>query len=104
MNKHFYRVIFSKTLQRLVVVSDITLSEGKAKSEGVGLPTLFSKVCGWSVKPLMIGLYSLLGAILVPAQAQELQIRADNTVPTNQRPVILETANGIPQVNIQTPE
>lgn len=31
MNKHFYRVIFSKTLQRLVVVSDITLSEGKAK-------------------------------------------------------------------------
>ena len=103
MNKHFYRVIFSKTLQRLVVVSDITLSEGKAKSEGVGLPALFSKVCGWSVKPLMIGLYSLLGVILVPAQAQKLQIRADNTAPTNQRPVILETANGIPQVNIQTP-
>ena len=34
MNKQLYRIIFSKTQQRLVVVSEIATREGKAKGEG----------------------------------------------------------------------
>ncbi|WP_235444348.1 two-partner secretion domain-containing protein [Gallibacterium anatis] len=47
---------------------------------------------------------SLCGYLFLSvAQANELQIRADNTAPKNQQPIVLQTANGLPQVNIQTP-
>lgn len=34
MNKHCYRVIFSKTQQQFIVVSEIAKTAGQAKSEG----------------------------------------------------------------------
>ncbi|MDA3979221.1 hemagglutinin repeat-containing protein [Gallibacterium sp. AGMB14963] len=105
MNKHLYRIIFSKTLQRLVVVSEIATREGKAKHEGQHCHTAsLSQRPHWRLKALTIGLYSLLGFFyLTSAHADELQIRADNTAPKNQQPIVLQTANGLPQVNIQTP-
>ncbi|AIL32247.1 two-partner secretion domain-containing protein [Basilea psittacipulmonis] len=112
MNKHFYRVIFSKTLQRLVVVSEIVSSEGKSKNEiNVStVPTLkssekslFQKLpISWSLKPLSVVVYALMGVIQI-SPAQSMQIIADKQAPKQQQAVILETANGIPQVNIQTP-
>ncbi|KGQ65460.1 hemagglutinin repeat-containing protein [Gallibacterium anatis] len=105
MNKHLYRIIFSKTLQRLVVVSEIATREGKAKHQGQHCHTAsLSQRPHWRLKALTVGLYSLLGFIyLTSAHADELQIRADNTAPKNQQPIVLQTANGLPQVNIQTP-
>ncbi|MFU2127761.1 hemagglutinin repeat-containing protein, partial [Gallibacterium anatis] len=105
MNKHLYRIIFSKTLQRLVVVSEIATREGKAKHEGQHCHTAsLSQRPHWRLKALTVGLYSLLGFFyLTSAHADELQIRADNTAPKNQQPIVLQTANGLPQVNIQTP-
>ncbi|STY63742.1 Filamentous hemagglutinin [Mannheimia haemolytica] len=35
--------------------------------------------------------------------AETLIIQADSTAPKNQQPIILQTANGLPQINIQTP-
>ncbi|MFC0322199.1 hemagglutinin repeat-containing protein [Gallibacterium melopsittaci] len=105
MNKHLYRIIFSKTLQRFVVVSEIAMREGKAKHEGQHChSTSLSQRPHWRLKPLTVGLYSLLGFFyLASAQADELQILADSTAPKNQQPIVLQTANGLPQVNIQTP-
>ncbi|OBW95712.1 filamentous hemagglutinin N-terminal domain-containing protein, partial [Gallibacterium salpingitidis] len=107
MNKHLYRIIFSKTLQRLVVVSEIATREGKAKHESQichSASLTLSKCPRWTLRPLTIGLYSLLGFFyLASAQADELQIRADSSAPKNQQPIVLQTANGLPQVNIQTP-
>ncbi|WIM80129.1 hemagglutinin repeat-containing protein [Gallibacterium anatis] len=107
MNKHLYRIIFSKTLQRLVVVSEIATREGKAKHESQichSASLTLSKRPRWTLKPLTIGLYSLLGFFyLASAQADELQIRADGSASKNQQPIVLQTANGLPQVNIQTP-
>ncbi|WP_065231105.1 filamentous hemagglutinin N-terminal domain-containing protein [Gallibacterium genomosp. 1] len=104
MNKHLYRIIFSKTQQRLVVVSDIATGEGKAKSEGQQGFTLLNKHPHWRLKPIALSLLSLCGYLFLSvAQANELQIRADNTAPKNQQPIVLQTANGLPQVNIQTP-
>ncbi|WIM82664.1 hemagglutinin repeat-containing protein [Gallibacterium anatis] len=105
MNKHLYRIIFSKTLQRLVVVSEIATREGKAKHEGQHCHTAsLSQRPHWRLKALTVGLYSLLGFFyLTSAHADELQIRADNTAPKSQQPIVLQTANGLPQVDIQTP-
>ncbi|WIM84873.1 hemagglutinin repeat-containing protein [Gallibacterium anatis] len=105
MNKHLYRIIFNKRLQRLVVVSEIATREGKAKHQGQHYHTAsLSQRPHWRLKALTVGLYSLLGFFyLTSAHADELQIRADNTAPKNQQPIVLQTANGLPQVNIQTP-
>ncbi|OBW99714.1 hypothetical protein QV05_09450 [Gallibacterium genomosp. 1] len=105
MNKHLYRIIFSKRLQRLVVVSEIATREGKAKHQGQHChSTSLSQRPHWKLPALTVGLYSLLGFFyFTSAHADELQIRADNTAPKNQQPIVLQTANGLPQVNIQTP-
>ena len=34
--------------------------------------------------------------------AEDMAIRADKSAPGNQQPTVLQTGNGLPQVNIQT--
>ncbi|MGR3808231.1 two-partner secretion domain-containing protein [Pasteurella testudinis] len=108
MNKHLYRLIFSKSQQRLVVVSEIATREGKAKGEGgqsvaEGM-SRFTLGKGWQLSAANLGLVTALGFLLVTtAAANELQIHADQSAAKNQQAIILQTANGLPQVNIQTP-
>lgn len=45
----------------------------------------------------------LLLIVFKPLYAENLQIRADSAAPSHQQPIVLQTANGLPQVNIQTP-
>ncbi|MGV6989426.1 two-partner secretion domain-containing protein [Testudinibacter sp. P80/BLE/0925] len=109
MNKHLYRLIFSKSQQRVVVVSEMATREGKAKGEGgqmvaeeVGRFTFLTQ--GWRLSAVNLSLFTVLGFLLVSnVSANELQIRADQSAPKNQQAIILQTANGLPQVNIQTP-
>ncbi|KAE9528419.1 hemagglutinin repeat-containing protein, partial [Testudinibacter aquarius] len=108
MNKHLYRLIFSKTQQRLVVVSEIATREGKAKGEGGQMAaegvSRFTLGKGWRLSAVNVGLFSLLGLLFcATASANEMQIRADQSAPKNEQAIILQTANGVPQVNIQTP-
>ncbi|WP_410683511.1 two-partner secretion domain-containing protein [Avibacterium paragallinarum] len=105
MNKNNFRVIFSKTLQRFIVVSELAKAEGKAKSEmpqtqsAVGFLPIFAKL-----KPFTFRLFCALGFVFSPsAFAETLIIKADPNAPKNQQPIVLQTANGLPQVNIQTP-
>ncbi|MFZ7203305.1 hemagglutinin repeat-containing protein [Avibacterium avium] len=105
MNKHSFRVIFSKTLQCLIVVSELAKAEGKAKSEmpqtqsAVGFLPIFA-----TLKPLTFRLFCALGFVFSSsAFAETLIIKADPNAPKNQQPIVLQTANGLPQVNIQTP-
>lgn len=104
MNKKCFRVIFSKTLQRLVVTSELAKSEGKSNeaSDGFSLPSLqlFAQL-----RPLTFSLFCALGFVAFSdnALAETLIIQADKSAPKNQQPIILQTANGLPQVNIQTP-
>ncbi|MEE6052789.1 ESPR domain-containing protein, partial [Avibacterium paragallinarum] len=61
MNKHYFRVIFSKTLQRLIVVSELAKTEGKAKYDipqkqsAVGFLPIFA-----TLKPLTFRLFCAL--------------------------------------------
>ena len=100
MNKKCFRVIFSKTLQRLVVTSELAKSEGKStEPSAFGLSHIFAQI-----RPLTFSLYCALGFVTFSNSAlANLIIQADKSAPKNQQPIVLQTANGLPQVNIQTP-
>ncbi|MGC6378209.1 hemagglutinin repeat-containing protein [Bisgaard Taxon 45] len=120
MNKHCYRVIFSKTQQQFIVVSEIAKTAEQAKSEGkisaeaesmktlAKLTALFPPIPQSVFKPLSFallcawGLVSIHSAYANPTNSP-LMIQADPTAQANQRPQVMEAANGTPQVNIQTP-
>ncbi|MHA7844766.1 hemagglutinin repeat-containing protein [Serratia sp. D1N4] len=99
MNKNLYRLIFNQARGMLMVVPDIAGAgrAGAAPSpSGTGhtLNQMVGKVHG-----VCFALLLALGAIQ-PVQAN---IVADGSAPGNQQPTIISSANGTPQVNIQTP-
>ncbi|WP_165888222.1 hemagglutinin repeat-containing protein [Mannheimia granulomatis] len=101
MNKQCFRVIFSKTLQRLVVVSELAKSEGKS-TESSSSGQILQKIC--KIRPLVFSLFCALGFVSFSENVfADLIIQADSSASKNQQPIILQTANGLPQVNIQTP-
>ena len=107
MNKRHYKVIFSRVLNQLVVVSELAKSQGKAQSENVSPEQektgLFSTAL--SLNPIHFSLMLALGFVFLSPSihAEDMAIRADKSAPGNQQPIVLQTANGLPQVNIQTP-
>ena len=107
MNKRHYKVIFSRVLNQLVVVSELAKSQGKAQSENVSSEQektgLFSTAL--SLNPIHFSLMLALGFVFLSpsVHAEDMAIRADKSAPGNQQPIVLQTANGLPQVNIQTP-
>ena len=104
MNKNLFRVIFNNHRGLYIAVSETahshcggslykdrkrhTLTLGQLK---VDLTALASACC------IAIGT-----ALLAPKPVQS-QVIAYRQAPSNQQPTILQTANGVPQVNIQTP-
>ena len=107
MNKRHYKVIFSRVLNQLVVVSELAKSQGKAQSENMSSEQaktgLFSSAL--SLNPIHFSLMLALGFVFLSpsVQAEDMAIRADKSAPGNQQPTVLQTGNGIPQVNIQAP-
>ena len=113
MNKKHYKVIFSQVLNQLVVVSELAKSKGKATSENVESAeikttlkaTALSTLLG-TLSPVHFSIMLALGFVFVSPAAlanADMAIRADKSAPGNQQPTVLQTANGLPQVNIQTP-
>ncbi|WP_424411676.1 hemagglutinin repeat-containing protein [Pasteurella sp. PK-2025] len=118
MNKYCYRVIFSKTQQQFIVVSELAKTDGKAKVDveiktETGNNRRFST---WTallsfgqssrrLKPLSFALFCTLGFVSIQTvQANSpLIIQADASANAKARPQVMQSANGIPQVNIQTP-
>ncbi|MGQ8707882.1 hemagglutinin repeat-containing protein [Serratia sp. TSA_198.1] len=98
MNKNLYRIVFNKARGMLMVVADIARSgrAGSARSPGLG-HTLSQ--CIGKMSAVSFSLLLALGAIQ-PVQAA---IVADGNAPGGQQPTIVNSANGTPQVNIQTP-
>ena len=109
MNKHRYRVLFSKTLQRFIVTSELAKTTTSGNTERGDLKCGQSSACFSfypSLQSLTFPVFCALGfvSLISPsAYAETLMIQADSTAAVSQRPVVLQTANGLPQVNIQTP-
>ncbi len=99
MNKLFYRIIFSKVLNMLVVVADITRSHRAGISPSSGSDSKPGASLTATLAPLTFGILLSLSQI-TPASAG---IVADKNAPGNQQPQVTNTASGIPQVDIQAP-
>ncbi|MGK5060465.1 hemagglutinin repeat-containing protein [Janthinobacterium sp. LB2P49] len=107
MNKNLYRIIFNKRRGQLMVVAENASSQGKAaKGEG----GLDSGVFGGdgagvnaTIRPLALAIFSALGMVTFVAGPAMGQIVADPNAPGRQRPTVVQSANGVTQVNIQTP-
>ncbi|HFC8547932.1 TPA: hemagglutinin repeat-containing protein, partial [Neisseria lactamica] len=109
MNKHRHKTVFNRRRGILMDVAETAIGQGKSPGERSGGETGGGD---GSLKPrsgcrLHLGTlaFSLLlgfgSALIVPAAAADIQ--ADKSAPKSQQPVILQTGNGLPQVNIQTP-
>ncbi|MBV1789260.1 filamentous hemagglutinin N-terminal domain-containing protein [Marinobacterium sp. D7] len=100
MNKHLFRIIFSKARGMLVVVAESTRSRtkcrtGRGRSIKVGPPIL--------AKPLTLWILLALGAPFALIDRAVAEIIVDSTAPASQRPTLGTSANGTTRVDIQTP-
>uniref|UniRef100_UPI00301C7C2E hemagglutinin repeat-containing protein n=1 Tax=Pantoea anthophila TaxID=470931 RepID=UPI00301C7C2E len=98
MNKLCYRLIFNRVRGMLMVVSEIT-RRGYSRVARSPKRTSLSET-RVRISPLSFALWLAAGLISLPAQAN---IVADSSAPGSQQPTVMATANGLPQINIQTP-
>lgn len=99
MNKNLYRIVFNRALGLFQVVAEIARRNGPGGSDGT---TAAGSRFLATVRPLRFAMALALGqAVIVPMA--NAQVVADPSAPGNQRPTVLEAANGVPLVNIQTP-
>ena len=114
MNKNLHRVIFNKARGIRMVVQETASSEGKAGNgstqtgvAGSGASSAGSLRTARSFLsdfPLSAAARTAgMLALALGAPAGFSQIIADPSAPNRQRPTVLESANGTPTVNIQTP-
>ncbi|EHF2631169.1 filamentous hemagglutinin N-terminal domain-containing protein [Salmonella enterica subsp. enterica serovar Panama] len=105
MNRLRYRVIFSKARAMLMVVPD-TARAGRAATGGRSLKRSFPSAGAFparlSLSVLSFVILLASGLASVSAEARSV-IHRDTSAPGNQQPNILTTANGLPQIDIQTP-
>lgn len=106
---HIYRVIYNKTTGKMVVVSEKTKSQGKGKNKG-SLTTIGSEILSQKssqIKKPTASIYSILticiSSIALAETSNATQIIADKNATKQEQAVILKTANGLTQINIQTP-
>ncbi|MGN0935652.1 two-partner secretion domain-containing protein [Acinetobacter amyesii] len=110
MNKNCYRIIFSQARGMFIAVAEIVKSRSKTtgQSEAVrAADTLqFTPQTLKKLNPLNFAVVSLLGAVVYTVPLNSIantQIIADKSAPSSQQATILNSSNGLTQVNIQTP-
>ncbi|POU42131.1 filamentous hemagglutinin [Pantoea sp. PSNIH3] len=97
MNRLLYRVVFNKARGMLMLVAEIARAcSGGSASSGI-VHTLCRLVC--RLRALSFSLWLAIGAV----HTAQAAIVADKSAPGKQQPTVLVTANGTPQINIQTP-
>ncbi|MEN5209187.1 filamentous hemagglutinin N-terminal domain-containing protein [Stenotrophomonas terrae] len=99
-----YRLVYNRTLGVWQVASELVKAAKGGRSSGTGLSTA-------ALHPMSFGLWLLMGwvGLVQPVTAQQAptaqagRIVADPGAPDRQRPTVVTSANGTPQVNITTP-
>ena len=100
MNKNLYRIIFNKARGLLMVVAENVLGSKKANSGNGARPAAPTVA---SLRPLRFAMMAALGLVTLATTPAWAGIVADQGAPAGQRPGVTAAANGVPQVNIQTP-
>ncbi len=98
MNKNRHRIIFNAARGHRMVVAETAGSHGGAAAGEAAPGSTMVLFADAAIKRSLTALAVLL--LCTPAHPQ---IVADPSAPGNQRPTVLQTANGLPQVDIQTP-
>lgn len=107
MNKNLFRIIFNKRRGQLMAVAETSSSQGKG-ARGEATTSNHSAIADGPTVVLSVLTFAVLcalGAVLwaLPTPNAHAQVVAYRQAPGSQQPTILQTANGLPQVNIQTP-
>jgi len=107
MNKNLFRIIFNKRRGQLMAVAETSSSQGKG-SRGEAVTSSHPATADYAtvaISVLSFAVLCALGAVLwaLPTPNAHAQVVAYRNAPGNQQPTVLQTANGVPQVNIQTP-
>ena len=99
MNKHCYRLIFSRTHGELRVVSELARSCSSEPGQRIGSGiTAGRRLWGTVRRPVwLLGLLMFAGPVMADG------IVADGGANPSLRPEIINTQNGLPQVNITAP-
>jgi filamentous hemagglutinin len=99
-----YRIIFNASRGVWQAVSELAKSRGKSRSQ-VDAPKITRlQLLSYYLSKLSLARASKITAsLLFMPFAATAEIIADPNAPNNQRPSIVETANGTPLINIQTP-
>ena len=110
MNKNCYRIIFSQARGMFIAVAEIVKSRSKTagQSEAINAADTpqFTPQTLKKLNPLNFAVVSLLGAVVYTVPLNSIantQIIADKSAPSLQQATILNSSNGLTQVNIQTP-
>jgi len=103
MNKHRYRLIYNRARGLMMAVAENTAtrrttpgthSDAVRESPALALARL---------APLPLTIMLMLGTVIIMPGTAKAEIIADPSAPPSQQPIIDNTANGLPLVNIQTP-
>ncbi|MBF8176528.1 hemagglutinin repeat-containing protein [Herminiimonas contaminans] len=103
MNKHLYRIVFNKARGIMMAVAENVSAYGKGDAASSAVIRPMVEQIDLRLKSISFAAKLTTGVMTVIMPFAHAQIVADPTAPNNQRPTIVQTANGLPQVNIQTP-
>ncbi|EIJ45920.1 filamentous hemagglutinin outer membrane protein [Herbaspirillum sp. GW103] len=103
MNQLCYRIIFNKTRGLLMAVAETARACGGKRALGSRLGVAISSLPVARLSWIGLAVLLATGALVTTMPRAYAQIVADPSAPHTQQPVVVNTANGIPQVNIQTP-
>jgi filamentous hemagglutinin len=101
MNKKCYRIVFNAKRGLRMAVAETATAQGK-NAAGETRGGLTGSLTA-TLRPSSFAISAALGLVLWAQAPARAQIVADPAAPAGQRPTVLQTANGLPQVNIQTP-
>ncbi len=99
MNKHCYRLIFSRTHGELRVVSELARSCSSEPGQRIGSGITTGSRLWVTVRRSVW----LLGLLMFASPVMADGIVADGAANPSQRPEVINTQNGLPQVNITAP-
>ncbi|MDB5903635.1 MAG: putative hemagglutinin-related protein, partial [Betaproteobacteria bacterium] len=102
MNRNLYRIVFNKARGLLMAVAETARTQTKGASRADGV-TRTRKLHFARLKLAAFATQLAFGATALMIPLAHAQIVPDRAAPANQRPSVLNAANGVPQVNIQTP-
>jgi filamentous hemagglutinin len=105
MNKLRYRIIFNKTRGQYMAVQETartdSKSTGQSRAANVPVPALGGIQS--ALRQMTSTIAAAFGLFSMACGVASAQVIADPSAPGHQRATILSTANGVLQVNVQTP-